>query len=160
LIWTKTIGGSLNDYGMSIIATTDGNYVIAGYRASSNGDVPGNVGQHDFYIAKLTEQGNIIWSKNYGFSGHDHAHKIIQTKDGGFFIAGFADYSGIDESGGTQDNGAGHEIGHKNVLHGVGEYFYGTVILVVLKTIELMILLRQKTAELLWLAIPRVLILM
>jgi hypothetical protein len=122
LIWTKTIGGSLNDYGMSIIASTDGNYVIAGYSASSNGDVPGNVGQHDFYIAKITEQGNIIWSKNYGFSGHDHAHKIIQTKDGGFFIAGFADYSGIDESGGTQDNGAGHEIGHKNVLHGVGEY--------------------------------------
>lgn len=122
LIWTKTIGGSLNDYGMSIIATNDGNYAIAGYSASNDEDVPGNVGQHDFYIAKITEQGNIIWSKNYGFSSHDHGHKIIQTRDGGFFIAGFAEYSGIEGSGGTQDNGAGHEIGHKNALHGIGEY--------------------------------------
>ncbi len=122
LIWTKTIGGSLNDFGMSIIATNDGNYAIAGYSASNDGDVPGNVGQHDFFISKITEQGNIIWSKNYGFTGHDHGHKMIQTRDGGFFIAGFAEYSGIEGSGGTQDNGAGHEIGHKNVLHGSGEY--------------------------------------
>jgi len=122
LVWTKTIGGSLNDFGMSIIATNDGNFAIAGYSASSNGDVPGNVGQHDFFISKITEQGTIIWTKNYGFSGHDHAHKIIQTKDGGFFVAGFADYAGIEGSGGTQDNGAGHEIGHKGVLHGVGEF--------------------------------------
>lgn len=122
LIWTKTIGGSLNDYGMSIIATNDGNYAIAGYSASNDGDVPGNVGQHDFFISKITEQGNIIWSRNYGFSGHDHGHKMIQTKDGGFFIAGFAEFSGIEGSGGAQDNGAGHEIGHKNALHGSGEY--------------------------------------
>lgn len=122
LIWTKTIGGSLNDYGMSIIATNDGNYAIAGYSASSDGDVPGNVGMHDFYIAKITVDGNLIWQKNYGFSGHDHAHKIIQTRDGGYFIAGFAEYSGIEGSGGSQNNGEGHDIGHKNVLHGVGEY--------------------------------------
>jgi hypothetical protein len=122
LIWTKTFGGSLNDYGMSIIPTSDGNFVIAGYSASSNGDVPGNVGLHDFYISKITGEGNIIWSKNYGFSNHDHAHKIIQTRDGGYFVAGFADYSGIDESGGTNNNGAGHEIGHKNYKHGVGEF--------------------------------------
>jgi hypothetical protein len=40
-VWSKTIGGSQNDYGTSIIATKDGNYVIAGYSASSDGDVPG-----------------------------------------------------------------------------------------------------------------------
>ena len=122
LMWTKTFGGSLNDYGISIIATSDGNYVLAGYSASSNGDVPGNVGMHDFYISKINGNGNIIWSKNYGFSSHDHAHKIIQTSDGGFFVTGFADYSGIDESGGTGNNGEGHQIGHKSVLHGVGEF--------------------------------------
>ena len=122
LVWTKTIGGSLNDYGMSIIATTDGNFILAGYSASSNGDVPGNVGLHDFYITKINGEGNIIWSKNYGFTSHDHAHKIIQTRDGGYFVVGFADYSGIEGSGGTGNNGSGHEIGHKGTLHGVGEY--------------------------------------
>ena len=122
LVWTKTFGGSLNDYGMSIIATADGNYVLAGYSASSNGDVPGNVGLHDFYISKINGEGNIIWSKNYGFASHDHAHKIIQTSDGGYFVAGYADYTGIEGSGGTGNNGSGHEIGHRNTLHGIGEF--------------------------------------
>ncbi len=87
-VWSKTIGGSQNDYGSSIIATSDGNYVIAGYSASNNEDVPGNVGLHDFFISKINEQGVIIWSRNYGFSGHDHAHKIIQTRDGGYLLTG------------------------------------------------------------------------
>ncbi len=121
-VWSKTIGGSLNDYGSSIIATSDGNFAIAGYSASKDGDLPGNVGMHDFFIAKINEYGNIIWSKNYGFAGHDHAHKIIQTNDGGYFVAGFAEYSGIQGSGGEQNNGTGHQIGHRGVLHGSGEY--------------------------------------
>lgn len=126
LEWQKTIGGSLDDFGYSIIASTDGNYVIAGYSGSSDGDVPSNLGFHDFYITKITEQGNIIWKKSYGFSSHDHAHKIIQTRDGGYFVAGFADYSGIDASGGTGNNGVGHEMrggASNSTLHGVGEYF-------------------------------------
>ncbi len=123
-VWSKTIGGTLNDYGSSIIATNDGNYAIAGYSASKDGDVPGNVGLHDFYISKINENGDKIWSKNYGFQGHDHAHKIIQTQDGGYFVTGFAEYEGIIGSGGGQDNGAGHGIGHRgtSTLHGSGEY--------------------------------------
>jgi hypothetical protein len=122
IVWSKTIGGSQNDYGSSIIATTDGNYIIAGYSTSNDGDVPGNVGLHDFFISKINEQGNKIWSKNYGFTSHDHAHKIIQTRDNGFFVVGFAEYEGILGSGGTNNNGAGHEIGHRGTLHGSGEY--------------------------------------
>uniref|UniRef100_UPI00374DF1CE hypothetical protein n=1 Tax=Flavobacterium sp. TaxID=239 RepID=UPI00374DF1CE len=126
LVWSKTIGGSLNDYGTSIIATKDGNYVIAGYSASNDGDIPGNVGFHDFYISKIDGQGNTIWSKNYGFISHDHAHKIIQTSDGGFFVAGFADYEGIIGSGGG-NHGEGHSLKNSNALqnskHGVGEFF-------------------------------------
>lgn len=120
--WSKTIGGSKNDYGTGIIATNDGNYIISGYSESSDGDVSGNFGLHDFFIAKINGAGGIIWTKNYGFSGHDHAHKIIQTNDGGYFFVGFSEYSGIEGSGGAENNGEGHDIGHKNVQHGSGEY--------------------------------------
>jgi hypothetical protein len=121
-VWSRTIGGSKNDYGTSIIATNDGNFIISGYSESFDGDVPGNFGLHDFFVAKITNSGDIIWTKNYGFSGHDHAHKIIQTKDGGYFIVGFSEYSGIEGSGGNENNGEGHEIGHRGVQHGSGEY--------------------------------------
>src|SRR5690606_37240101 len=94
IIWSKTYGGSADDYGMSIIATSDGNYAIGGYSVSNDGEVPDNLGMHDFYIAKITGDGNMLWSKNYGFLSHDHAHKLMQTRDGGFFIAGYADYAG------------------------------------------------------------------
>ena len=124
LIWTKTIGGSDDDFGYSIIASSDGNFVIAGYSGSSDGDVPSNLGFHDFYVTKITGNGQIIWKKSYGFNSHDHAHKIIQTKDGGYFFAGFADYAGIEGSGGTGNNGNGHNMGKSisTQKHGVGEY--------------------------------------
>jgi hypothetical protein len=121
-VWSKTIGGSKNDYGTSIIATNDGNFIISGYTESSDGIVPSNFGLHDFLVVKINSSGDVIWSKNYGFSGHDHAHKIIQTSDGGYFVVGFSEYSGIEGSGGTQNNGEGHEIGHKGVQHGSGEF--------------------------------------
>lgn len=125
LLWTKTIGGSLNDYGSSIIALSDGNFVIAGYTGSNDGDVPGNIGFHDFLITKINPDGNIIWSKNYGFISHDHAHKIIQLKDGGFFVAGYADYAGIEGTPGDGNHGEGHGLKSNNNTnkHGVGEYF-------------------------------------
>lgn len=122
VVWNKTIGGSGNDYGMSIIKTNDNNYVIAGYSGSMDFDVPRNIGMHDFYITKINESGTIIWSKSYGFLSHDHAHKIIQTSDGGYFVAGYADYSGLL---GQTGNGEGHVMGKNpnTTLHGVGEFF-------------------------------------
>ncbi|MBF6609004.1 MAG: hypothetical protein ITG00_09760 [Flavobacterium sp.] len=126
IIWSKTYGGSADDYGMSIIATSDGNYAIGGYSGSNDGEVPDNLGMHDFYIAKITGDGNMLWSKNYGFLSHDHAHKLMQTRDGGFFIAGYADYAGIDGSGQGGDNGDGHSMRSnvaEGVMHGVGEFF-------------------------------------
>jgi hypothetical protein len=125
LQWSKTIGGSLNDYGTTIIPTSDGNYVIAGYTGSSDGDIPRNIGLHDFFISKIDQLGNKIWSKNYGFISHDHAHKIIQTSDGGYFVAGFADFAGISGTGGG-NHGEGHSLKNSNSStnkHGVGEFF-------------------------------------
>jgi hypothetical protein len=122
VVWNKTLGGSDDDYAINIIKTSDSNYVVAGYSGSSDFDVPRNLGMHDFFIFKMNENGAIIWSKVYGFSSHDHAHKIIQTRDGGFFVAGYADYAGID---GQPGNGEGHEMDRNSntVQHGVGEFF-------------------------------------
>lgn len=110
LLWSKTYGGSLDEYGYSVLENPDGTLLVAGYSKSADVDVPSNLGMHDFFIFKTDSQGNIIWKKSFGFSSHDHAHKIINTSDGGYFIAGFVDYAGIGKGVAT--------------LHGVGE-FYG-----------------------------------
>lgn len=110
--WSKTFGGMMDDYAYSVVEDAEGNYLIAGYSMSMNGDVPMNLGMHDFWLFKLSSQGNLMWSKTYGYSSHDHAHKIIPTSDGGYFVVGFTDYSG--------------GVGDRNsnvLLHGVGEYY-------------------------------------
>lgn len=110
LVWSKTYGGNLDDLGYSVIENNDLSLTVAGYSKSSDGDVPSNLGMHDFFIFKTDATGNLIWKKSYGFMSHDHAHKIISTSDGGYFVTGYADYSGIGRSG-------------RNILHGVGEYY-------------------------------------
>ncbi len=80
--WTKTIGGSLDDWSHSIIQTTDGGYAIAGYTSSFG------AGLDDVYVIKLNANGNIEWTKTIGGSGTDYGFSIIQTTDGGYAIAG------------------------------------------------------------------------
>ena len=118
LQWSKTYGGSKDDRGQSVIQTTDGGYALVGYAMSDDGDGSNNEGFHDNWIVRLDASGNILWEHSFGFSGHDHSYDVVQTKDGGFFFAGFLDV--------TQSNGEGN-FGKGSYLtrHGVGE-FWGT----------------------------------
>jgi len=100
--WKKSYGGSSSDYANSVIQTTDGNYVVAGYGASSNGDFTGGYGNDDIWILKIDTVGNIIWKKNYGGSSSDQAYNIEQTYDGGFVVGGHTISNDIDV---TTNNG-------------------------------------------------------
>ncbi len=53
LQWTRTIGGTNDDYGLSIIQTTDGGFAIAGYTNSFG------QGGWDVYVVKLDGTGNL-----------------------------------------------------------------------------------------------------
>jgi len=60
LQWQKSLGGSGGDNANSILQTTDGGYIIAGWSGFSdvnNGDVTGNHGNYDVWIAKLSVTG-------------------------------------------------------------------------------------------------------
>jgi hypothetical protein len=83
VIWTKTIGGSLTDVAWSIIQSSDGGYVVAGYTASFGS------GSRDIYVVKLDSSGNVQWTKTIGGSSDDGASSIIQSSDGGYVVAGY-----------------------------------------------------------------------
>jgi len=53
LMWQSALGGSSYDEGKSIDQTSDGGYIAAGFSSSNNGNVSGNHGQNDFWVAKL-----------------------------------------------------------------------------------------------------------
>ncbi|MEP6514259.1 MAG: hypothetical protein ABJA79_10335, partial [Parafilimonas sp.] len=77
----KTISTVNNEFAASAAATKDGGYILAGdiYVASTNSDM---------YIVKLNAQGDPEWDKSIDGTQYDRATKIIQTKDGGYAVAG------------------------------------------------------------------------
>ena len=118
LQWQKTYGGSGDDRGQTVVQTSDGGYAITGYAQSDDGDATNNEGFHDNWVLRLDENGNILWEKSFGFSGHDHSYDIVETIDGGFFFSGFLDVTSSNGEGAT-------DKGTSISAHGVGE-FWGT----------------------------------
>jgi len=87
-VWTKTLGGTLWDFVFSIQQTTDGGYIVAGQAGSTDGDISGNQGGFDFWIVKLNNDGDTLWTKTLGGTSNESAYCIRQTTDGGFIVAG------------------------------------------------------------------------
>ena len=79
--WQKTIGGNDTTIINSVQQTTDGGYILAGYKAISQNSI-------DYWIAKLNSDADIEWEKTYGGSGGDEANSIQQTIDGGYIVTG------------------------------------------------------------------------
>ena len=114
--WTKNYGGSRDDRGQSVVEVSGIGYALLGYSMSNDGDVSNNEGFHDNWVILIDSKGNIVWEKSYGFSGHDHAYNIINTKDGNLFFNGFLDVTASRGMGST-------EKVVKSVKHGVGEFW-------------------------------------
>jgi hypothetical protein len=53
LLWQKCLGGSGHDEAYSILQTSNGGYIVAGYSESTDGDVTGHHGFRDSWVVKL-----------------------------------------------------------------------------------------------------------
>ena len=82
-LWTRTYGGSNDDYAWSVEQTADGGYIVAGSTNSFG------AGDFDCYLVKTNSQGDTLWTRTYGGSDDDRATSIQQTADGGYIVAGF-----------------------------------------------------------------------
>ncbi len=80
--WAITCGGIVDDSAYSIQQTSDGGYIVAGQTFSFGAEAG------DFWILKLSPDGDIEWQKAYGGSRWDDPHSIQQTSDGGYIVSG------------------------------------------------------------------------
>ncbi len=87
--WNKTFGGLDDDALLGIEKTNDGGFILAGYTASTNGDITINNGGYDGWLIKLNSKGEIQWSKTYGGILDDKFQSIKITNDGGYVLTGY-----------------------------------------------------------------------
>lgn len=99
LVWQKSLGGTKDDYALSIRQTNDNGFIIAGWSLSNDGEVTGNHGSNDYWVVKLDTAGNLEWQQSLGGSFTDDGISIRQTSDDGFIVAGETGSNDGDVSG-------------------------------------------------------------
>lgn len=90
ILWEKSFGGRHADYLTDAQATPDYGYILAGSSLSKNSGnkLDDNVGDLDYWIWKMNEDGDLEWQKSFGGAGTDFLQSIKLTRDGGFILAG------------------------------------------------------------------------
>ena len=89
--WENSLGGSFYDGANAVVQKTNGNYVVAAYASSDDGDVSNAHGANDYWIVELNSLGDIVWEKTYGGFLDDVPTNISFTSSGDYFVAGYAD---------------------------------------------------------------------
>ena len=92
IIWEKTYGGSESEGCQRIIPDGDGNYFLIGGSNSADGDISNDPfpDTWDYWIAKIDNNGNIIWEKIVGGNGDETLWTGTVTNDGGIVAFGWS----------------------------------------------------------------------
>jgi len=88
IIWDRTFGGSVNEFGAYNIAIADKGYLLSYVSESGiSGDKSeANLGPRQPWIMKIDTAGNKLWDKTVTTSGYEESCRALQTIDGCYAI--------------------------------------------------------------------------
>jgi len=81
--WTKTFGGTGQEYAYCVDELENGGYIFSGKTYSYG------MGAFDMYLVRTDTLGNLVWSRTGISVNGDGANSVEQTFDGGFIVGGF-----------------------------------------------------------------------
>lgn len=79
-IWTNSYGSAENEFGMSIKALENGNFIACGTATVS--------GSTDIYVVMISKFGLPVWVKTFGGAGRQNGYDVLPTSDGNFLVIG------------------------------------------------------------------------
>ena len=88
LVWSRYFGGSFTDTPFGVIETNDNNYIIAASSDSEDFNISNNKGTYDFWLFKVSSNGDLVWEQSFGGSEIDEPRGITSTDDGNFIVVG------------------------------------------------------------------------
>ncbi|MPM15277.1 hypothetical protein SDC9_61645 [bioreactor metagenome] len=96
LVWAFHVGGSSADYGYGICTDDHGNFYITGVFYSTVDFDPGagsypltSSGGWDIFVAKYTDDGNLVWAKKMGGTASDYGYAIAVDTMGSVYSCGW-----------------------------------------------------------------------
>ena len=81
--WSMIHPGDGDNRAYDVKGISDGNFVLCGYDHEGYGH-----GREDVFLLKISNDGQIIWEREFGGDSDDRAFAVIQMDDGGFGICG------------------------------------------------------------------------
>ncbi|AOC96483.1 hypothetical protein BB050_03394 [Flavobacterium anhuiense] len=102
VLWSKTFDFGKVDILTSLVENEDSTYLIGGHARNSRPKSGGGSlvskavgmvakekdGINDYIALKISDKGDEIWNKSVGSGGEDILRKLIETRDGGYLMAG------------------------------------------------------------------------
>ena len=90
--WQKAYGGEGDDQPQALLATGDGNFIVAG---NSNSGTSGNKNASnkkgtDFWMLKVDGSGEILWQQTYDIGEADLLTSVVESRDGSLLIGGYS----------------------------------------------------------------------
>ncbi|UCG43721.1 MAG: hypothetical protein JSU73_03645 [candidate division WOR-3 bacterium] len=82
-LWTRTLGGAGDEYGLAVGCTVDSGHIVAGYTNSFG------AGGYDIWLIRTDASGDTLWTRTYGDTLWEFGRSVQETVDRGFIIAGY-----------------------------------------------------------------------
>jgi len=83
-LWTKTFGGSDDDYSAAVELVDESGFIVLGMTNSYG------AGGYDVWLIRIDNTGDTLWTRTYGTSGWDECYSLSKTPDGGYVMAGYS----------------------------------------------------------------------
>jgi hypothetical protein len=81
-VWASRIHNPRDDDARSIIATSDGGFVLAGKKYIESEST------WDMYLLKLSATGQLLWDVSYGMSNSEEGYSVVELPDGSLIATG------------------------------------------------------------------------
>lgn len=107
LTWSKTYGGQSMDIGAEICEISNNQYVFTGTKGILNPNATGiqRTFDNDVFVATISNNGNVVWQKNFGGSNYDFGSSISISNNGVIIGAKTISYDGdISSTKGAYDS--------------------------------------------------------
>ncbi len=97
IVWSKTYDFGKVDILTSLVENKDHTYLVGGYSSSPLAPEGGTEnhkkvkvpeGINDYIALKIDDSGEVLWEQTVGSDGEDILKKMIETRDGGYLMAG------------------------------------------------------------------------